>query len=97
MVCDSDWEPRQPQDFVRAKIDIQAVPWSRPEPSDNFILACSTRSSIAGYASAGCAIASNSVDPGLVPPPSFIPEETLVDTCIVWYAITGYSIIGYVE
>lgn len=31
MVCSNDWEPRQPQDFVRAKADIQAVPWARPE------------------------------------------------------------------
>lgn len=38
MVCPRDWEPRQPQDFVRAKVDIQAVPWSRPEASDTFIV-----------------------------------------------------------
>jgi hypothetical protein len=37
MVCQSDWEPRQPQDFVRAHADTQAVPWSRPEASDVFI------------------------------------------------------------
>ena len=37
MVCHKDFELRQPQDFVRAKIDIQAAPWTRPESSDNFI------------------------------------------------------------
>jgi hypothetical protein len=37
MVCNKDFELRQPQDFVRAKIDIQAAPWTRPESSDNFI------------------------------------------------------------
>lgn len=31
MACPRDWELRQPQDFVRAKPDIQAVPWARPE------------------------------------------------------------------
>lgn len=37
MVCKDDWEPRQPQDFVRAKIDIQSVPWTRPEPTNTFV------------------------------------------------------------
>lgn len=37
MVDDKCWEPRQPQDFVRAKIDTQVVPWSRPEQSDVFL------------------------------------------------------------
>lgn len=37
MVCSRDWEPRQPQDFVKAIIDHQAIPWSRPEPSDSFV------------------------------------------------------------
>lgn len=37
MVCKDDWEPRHPQDFVRAVPDRQAVPWVRPEPEDIFI------------------------------------------------------------
>jgi len=37
MVCSKDWNPRQPQDFVRAKVDIQAVPVTRPESADTFI------------------------------------------------------------
>lgn len=32
MVCTNDWEPRQPQDFVRGVPDGQAAPWVRPEP-----------------------------------------------------------------
>ena len=36
-VCPDDWEPRQPQDFVKALPDIQAVPWTRPEPADTFV------------------------------------------------------------
>ena len=30
IVCADDWEPRQPQDFVKAKIDKISVPFSRP-------------------------------------------------------------------
>ena len=37
MVCDEDWEPRHPQDFVRAKADIQAPKWTRPEAQDSFV------------------------------------------------------------
>jgi hypothetical protein len=37
MVCSRDWETRQPQDFVRAKIDIQAAPWTRPQSTDSFV------------------------------------------------------------
>ena len=31
MVCTKCWEPRQPQDFVRGRRDIQRVPWDRPD------------------------------------------------------------------
>jgi hypothetical protein len=37
MCCRHDWEPRQPQDFVRGVADTQIVPWSRPEPADSYI------------------------------------------------------------
>lgn len=37
MVCQDDWEPRQPQDFVRGVADVQAPPWTRPEASDTFV------------------------------------------------------------
>ena len=33
-----DWEPRQPQDFVRGVADIQAPKWARPEQADSFII-----------------------------------------------------------
>lgn len=42
MVCQKDWEPRHPQDFVKARVDHQAVPWSRPKPSDTFVDAASS-------------------------------------------------------
>jgi len=35
-VCLSHREERNPQDFVRGVKDDQTVPWSRPEPPDQF-------------------------------------------------------------
>ena len=37
MVCNADWEPRQPQDFVRGVADWQAPAYTRPEASDKFV------------------------------------------------------------
>lgn len=37
MCCRHDWEIRQPQDFVRGVADTQIAPWTRPEPTDNFL------------------------------------------------------------
>jgi hypothetical protein len=37
MVDERCWEPRQPQDFVRGVADYQAPPFTRPEPSDQFV------------------------------------------------------------
>jgi hypothetical protein len=36
-VCWEDWETRHPQDFVRGRIDQQAVYDGRPEPADSFL------------------------------------------------------------
>lgn len=71
-VCKEDFEIRHPQDFVRAKVDIQATPWTRPESSDTFAyFACTTRTSIPGYAQPGCAIPGNILIPDPVPPSTF--------------------------
>ena len=37
MVCPRDWEPRQPQDFVRGVVDDASVEWTRSESLDTFI------------------------------------------------------------
>lgn len=37
IVCRKDWEPRHPQDFVKARSDRQAVRDPRPEQTDSFI------------------------------------------------------------
>jgi len=70
MVCHSDFEIRQPQDFVRAKADLQAPKWTRPEPSDSFI-PVHTPSAVAGYAVAGYAVAGVNLIPDVVPPSTF--------------------------
>ena len=35
-VCPGDWEPRQPQDFVRSIRERPEVPWSQ-DPADIFV------------------------------------------------------------
>jgi hypothetical protein len=35
-VCPEDWEPRQPQDFVRGVKDQMSVPYANPEPTPTF-------------------------------------------------------------
>lgn len=37
-VCKEDWEPRHPQDFIRAKVDKITVPMIRPIPNEPFKL-----------------------------------------------------------
>ena len=35
-VCPKCYDKRHPQDFVQAKPDGQAAPWTRPQPTDDF-------------------------------------------------------------
>lgn len=35
--CPKCWEPRQPQDFVRAIPDVQTPSWTQPWPADTFV------------------------------------------------------------
>lgn len=45
-VCKNDWEPRQSLDFIRARADKIAVPFSRPRPpEDTFTIVCTIASS----------------------------------------------------
>ena len=59
MVCPNDWEPRHPQDFLRAVPDRQAVPWSRPQTTDVFVPVCyyPTTGGLADVGTADCAMA----------------------------------------
>jgi hypothetical protein len=73
IVCEKDFEHRHPMDFIRVKPEKISVPFSRPEPPDQFIPECNLFNSqaIAGIAVAGCARAgftsnlfNNTVPPG---------------------------------
>lgn len=57
MTCSEDWEPRQPQDFVRGVADKIAPPYTRPEQTDQFIFSCTpaTSQGAADYGVADCA------------------------------------------
>lgn len=59
MVCSKDWEQRHPQDFLRPVPDQNKLPWTRPEPNDQFINSCTPagRMGVAGVGMAGCAVA----------------------------------------
>ena len=70
MVCSSDWETRQPQDFVRGVADTQAPYWTRSETSDSFVF-IPTNEAIAGIAITGLARAGFGWSIGIVPPSSF--------------------------
>jgi hypothetical protein len=35
--CDTCWQPRQPQDFVRATTTHKGVPWSNDRPPPTFV------------------------------------------------------------
>lgn len=37
-ICKEHWNPRQPQDFVRAVPDIQTPPWVQPMPAAVFAI-----------------------------------------------------------
>ena len=58
MVCSFDYEPRQPQDFVRGVADFQAPPYTRPESQDSFIGVCTPdgMSCIVDYAVVDCCV-----------------------------------------
>lgn len=59
-VCPEHWEPRHPQDFVRAVPDTMSPPWTQPMPTDQFVTFCTPngRTAIPGLAVPGCVIPS---------------------------------------
>jgi hypothetical protein len=56
--CLRDWEPRQPQDFVRAIPDKMAPPWAQPDLPPDFAPMCTPADSqaIPGLGTPGCMI-----------------------------------------
>jgi hypothetical protein len=69
-VCSEHWEPRQPQDFVRAIPDNPTPPWVQPQPVDTFGRMCSPNgvSAVPGSMIPGCII------PGYLSP-AYNPES----------------------
>lgn len=80
IVCEADWEPRHPQDFVRAKKDKIVADVIRAEPTDTFL----TDNSIPP---------SDPYPPVVAPAPEPDPLETgaVAGTAITGQAITGTS------
>ncbi len=37
MTCETDWEMRNPQDFLRIPEEKVSPPWARPEGEDQFV------------------------------------------------------------
>lgn len=103
MVCKTDYELRNPQDFLRVRPDNPAVPWSRPEGEDEFVgPACWIwdQSAYADLGTADCMKADN-VPMSYIdlytlkwgyPPPYVTPTTTI--SGIPGYAIPGLGIPG---
>ncbi len=60
LVCHNDYENRNILDFTRVMPEMGSVPYSNPEPADQFIPVGYVGNAIAGYAIAGVAIAGTS-------------------------------------
>jgi hypothetical protein len=90
MVCEKDYEMRNPQDFLRISPEHVVPPWTRPEGTDTFIpvtYVCSFEgsSSVAGIAIAGCSITGSTTPP-------FIPGISAVaGRAIASRAVCGSS------
>lgn len=56
-VCSEHWEPRHPQDFVRAMPEEQSPSWTQAPPADTFVAGCTPggMSCYADTATADCA------------------------------------------
>ena len=61
IVCKDCWEPRHPMDFIKARSDKISVPFTRPEPVDNFT---------------GLDISGNAIPPTYIYTPDAPPEGT---------------------
>lgn len=93
VVCQADYEERQPQDFVRARQDKITVPLVRPRPTDLFVdgVNCDayTHSPVAGVGTADCA----QVDyPGTYFCATYYIDN--VSTAYVGTATVGVAIVG---
>lgn len=65
-VCAEHWEPRHPQDFVKAVAERSVPSWGQPRPETVNVIVCSPTGvvAVADYAVADCALA-DFIFPGL--------------------------------
>jgi len=95
-VCPNHWEPRHPQDFVRARADVQTPPWTQPDPPDEFIAVCTPDgvSAIPALAIPGCMIPGRTFDYGSSIP-SFCTMESVISKA--GFAAAGCATVGRVS
>lgn len=88
IVCPEHWEPRHPQEFVRAIKENPTPPFVR-NPTDIFTTYCTLegRSAAAGYAVAGCAISGATFIEGFF-------SQTTSTSSTPGVAIPGFAIPG---
>lgn len=87
--CDNCWEPRHPQDFVRATRSERAPPWTQPGGVNPEIFVCDLWSSspLASFGAAGCmTVGGNTSIPLLI--------DLFHPRAIAGIAIAGRSIPG---
>ena len=65
MTCESDWETRHPQDFIRIREEKIVPDWVRPVVPDQYVFVCTifTSRALADIGVADCARADNSTMP----------------------------------
>lgn len=87
MVCEKDFEMRNPQDFIRVPTEHIAPPWTRPVPQDTFIFVCDlwSQQDRADYGQAGCMQVGFLTDLQLL-------ADTYGTTCIAGLLIPGRAI-----
>lgn len=98
VVCPSDWEPRHPQDFVRAVEDIVAPQGLvRTEPEEVYIegpdCPAVSRQGVAGYGVAGCMVAGLNMN--LTPECSLEQKQAIAGIGQAGCIVTGYILQGY--
>lgn len=84
LVCKDDWEIRHPMDFIRTPTERVGVPFSSPEPEDEFIeLICAyPYEGGADLGIVGCAYADASLP---------VPTSLTVDSSAAFIAIAGFT------
>jgi hypothetical protein len=93
IVCTDDYESRHPQDYLRAKTDKIAVPFSRPRVEDDF--SCDTRQlALVGSAASDWALADISSCADVRFSTEQAVQTSLNQSAVAGFAIAGYSISG---